>query len=88
MIMKKGALMDRKIYIPRKVSSDFEGYSFLSKLHNDLNQLEFERIVLDFSNNTWFEANLCAALGAIINQANNNFNQIYISNLRPKQAYF
>jgi dGTP triphosphohydrolase len=67
--------------IKKKVCSDYEGYSFLAKLHHDLCVLEQETIVLDFKDNTWFEANLCAALGAIINKASNNFNHILLSNL-------
>jgi hypothetical protein len=77
--------MIKRLYIPIKVCSDYSGYSFLSKLHNELEQLEFEQVVLDFSRNTWFEANLCAVLGAIINQANANFNQISVESLRFKQ---
>ncbi len=76
----------RKVFkIPGNVNSDFKGYSFLSKLHYELEQIAFEEIDLDFSKNTWFEANLCAALGAIINKANSNFNNISIINLKQKQ---
>lgn len=77
--------MIKTIDIPYRVSSDFSGYNFLAKLHDELNQLQFEQIVLNFSSNTWFEANLCAGLGAIINEANANFNQISIENLPSSQ---
>jgi len=74
--------MIRKIQIPSRVSSDFDGYNFLAKLHNELEELFMEQIVLDFSYNTWFEANLCAALRAIINKANLKLIQITIENLK------
>lgn len=81
--------MSERIQIPKKVSSDYAGYHFLSGLHHTLNQLGFEHVVLDFSNNTWFEANLCAALGAIIDQSKANFNQVSIENLgRSQESIF
>ncbi len=76
----------KKVFdIPKTVRSNFNGYAFFSNLNQELEQLEFEEIELNFSNNTWFEANLCAALGAIINQSNASFNNITIKNLNPKQ---
>lgn len=77
--------MKKVFKIPASVSSDFNGYAFFSNLHQELEQLEFEEIELDFSKNTWFAANLCAALGAIINQAKADFNNITIKDLKPKQ---
>jgi hypothetical protein len=77
--------MNEIIYIPPKVCSDFNGYNFFSILHRKLEQLEFETIQLDFSNTTWFEANLCAALGALINSAENNLNQFVITGLNNAQ---
>ncbi|MBN2745688.1 MAG: hypothetical protein JXR34_03095 [Bacteroidales bacterium] len=40
---------------------------------------------MDFSKNIWFEANLCAVLGAIINEAQANLNQVNLINLQSKQ---
>lgn len=77
--------MIRNIQIPTRVSSDFNGYNFLAKLNHELEALFLEKIVLDFSCNFWFEANLCAALGAIINKASTRLNQITIENLPSKQ---
>ena len=77
--------MIKKIQIPNRVSSNFDGYNFLAKLHHELDGLFQEQIALDFSYNTWFEANLCAALGAIINKANTKLNQITIENLKSQQ---
>ncbi|HOZ30013.1 MAG TPA: hypothetical protein PLL66_03770 [Bacteroidales bacterium] len=68
--------MKKVFNIPTKVCSDFDGYSFFSELDNYFNGCIKEQIALDFSKTTWFEANLCAALGALINKAENKFNQI------------
>lgn len=75
-----------KIKIPSHIRSDFEGYGFLSELNQQMNQHFMEEIDLDFSNNIWFEANLCAVLGAIINEAQNMLNQVNLINLKPKQS--
>ncbi|HNW97108.1 MAG TPA: hypothetical protein PKK00_01695 [Bacteroidales bacterium] len=71
------------IYIPQKVCSDYEGYSFFIECISNLKNVEFEDIIYDFNTTTWFEANLCAILGAIINTAQNNLNNTYIKNLNP-----
>lgn len=76
--------MSKRIHIPSKVSSNYDGYSFLASLHHQLNSYEFENIELDFSNNSWFEANLCAALGAIINHAETRLNQFSLLNLSSR----
>jgi hypothetical protein len=68
--------MIHRIDIPKRVASDFEGYSFLSRLNAELSVFFIEEIILDFKQNTWFEANLCAVLGAIINKAATNLNNI------------
>ncbi len=75
----------RSICLPKKVCSDYEGYSYLSWLHSEFSMHELEAIQLDFRYNTWFEANLCAALGGLINKAGDNFNQISLVNLPPQQ---
>jgi hypothetical protein len=67
-----------------KYSSDFDGFSKLAKLLSDLSPLEFEQIQLDFKKCTWFEANLCAVLGAIINRVQHNLNWVSLINL-PQQ---
>jgi hypothetical protein len=78
--------MTKRISIPSRVCSDYQGYSFLCELHHTLQPLMMEQVELDFSKTSWFEANLCAALGAIINQANQRFNQIKLVNLLPAQS--
>ena len=70
--------------IKNQVKSDFEGYTFLSELHNKLDKEAFQNIILDFSANTWFDANLCAVLGAIINSCESNYNLVEIKNINSK----
>lgn len=73
------------IVIPNRISSDYEGYSYFALLNQKISQLLFKTLAFDFRNNTWFEANLCAILGALLNQAKANFNNIVFENLTGKQ---
>ena len=73
-----------KITIPNKVCSGFDGYNFLAKFQHYLFQLHKEIIVLDFSKNIWFEANLCAILGALIHEAEKQFNQFKFESFSSK----
>lgn len=76
--------MNKTINIPKDVRSNFEGYNFLAYLHQQLNLFDFEIVTLNFSDTTWFDANLCSALGALINHAERRFNQIELVNLRSE----
>jgi hypothetical protein len=75
----------KTIKIEKSIRSDFSGYNYLSKLNHQLDSCSFEQIAIDFSDNEWFEANLCAVLGAVIYQAQTDFNDIGLINLRPAQ---
>jgi hypothetical protein len=71
--------------MPVRIASNFHGYDFLSNLNADLEEFKLESISIDFSQNNWFEANLCAVLGAIINNATSNLNNISIQGLQSQQ---
>lgn len=49
-----------------KVSSDFEGYEYLIQLYRLAGSSSDKTITLIFTQTTWFEANLAAVLGAIV----------------------
>ncbi|MFH0893515.1 MAG: ATP-binding protein [Bacteroidota bacterium] len=69
------------VKVPNKVCSDFNGYSFFIDCIKILKNVVFEDIVFDFNINIWFEANLCAVLGAIMNSAQSRLNNVSIVNL-------
>lgn len=54
------------ILIPRRVASDIEGYKSLISLYYHIKHSSDSYVILDFRDNTWFEANLCAVLGAML----------------------
>jgi hypothetical protein len=72
-----------QISIPARVCSDFEGYSFFNETILQLKETICEDIVFDFSQNTWFEANLCAIMGAVINVVQEKLNNVRLQNINP-----
>jgi len=71
-------------FIPGKVYSSYGGYTHLIQLHNSLKDISNHKIFLNFSECTWFEANLTAILAAITDSANKRGNTIQPINLSSK----
>lgn len=71
---------------PRQVKSDLIGYETLVKLYYSFfsQNFVFSELTLDFCETTFFEANLCAVLGAILSKVSENNNIVKFINLRPK----
>ena len=69
------------IKIPRRVSSDYEGYNNLVKLYQKVKGTSFDTVIFDFSECRWFEANLCSVLGSICNELESGINTIKFVNL-------
>jgi len=72
-----------KIEFPKDICSDFNGYSFFIELYERTKKFILKNIELDFSKTEWFEANLCAVLGSIINKIQSNLNNVELTNLKP-----
>lgn len=72
------------VQVPRSVRSDFDGYSFLSDLCESTSELFFEELTLDFHGTTWFEANLLAVLGAVLNKLETELNTVSLVNLNQQ----
>lgn len=53
-------------YLNEVLYTNREGYNSLAKLFNQIIQSNDEEISISFARTTWFEANLCAVLGAMI----------------------
>jgi len=67
-----------KVYFPNKITSAIGGYEMLLRFHNDLIHLENTSIEISFFNVSWFEANLVAILGAIIENLESKGNIVSI----------
>lgn len=72
------------INIPNRIKSDGNGFEELVTIHHKTKSLFLETITFDFSRCKWFEANLCAVLGAICDNALNNLNEIEFINFKPQ----
>ena len=75
----------QKYILPNSVASDFRGYQNLLDIIEWLENYEYEEIIFDFIRNTWFEANLLAVLGAILNMPSNVTNNYRFINLSDWQ---
>ncbi|REG90737.1 STAS domain-containing protein [Flavobacterium aquicola] len=71
------------IYFENDIKSDWEGYQKLINLVNDANQIKDPEIIFDFSGVKFFEANLCAVLGTIIEILEKNQKKITFINFNP-----
>lgn len=67
-----------KVYFPNKITSAIGGYEMLLRFHNDLIHYENSLIEISFLNVSWFEANLVAILGAIIEDLESKGNTVCI----------
>ncbi|HIJ72389.1 MAG TPA: sensor histidine kinase [Planctomycetes bacterium] len=71
------------IKLPYRIGSNQKGFAALANIYQQVKPCQFETIQLDFQNTTWFDANMLAMLGAIMESAwKNDFD---IVNLRPEQ---
>lgn len=70
------------IQLPSRIGSDQQGFASLANIYQQIEPCQFEKIQLDFQHTTWFEANMLAMLGAIMESAWTN--AIDIVNLRPE----
>ena len=72
-----------EFFIQNRVMSDFDGYNSLINLSSAILQHPYDDILIDFKNNTAFEANLSAILGAICSLIEEQKKIVTIRNLKP-----
>lgn len=72
------------IAFPHSVENNSQGYEFLIGLYFKTKSCKMESIVLDFIDTSWFEANMVAVLGAIVDRLKGKFNTVNTINLSGK----
>ncbi len=72
-----------KIAVPSKLMSQHSGFAFIAELYDQTKDLGFDNLVLDFKYTYWLEANLCAALGAILSRLQEEFVSVNFINVNP-----
>ncbi len=71
----------KKIF-PSVISSEITGYNSLVNFYRELEHLKNSKVILDMRRTFFFEANLCAALGAMIEFLENRDNSVEIINVK------
>ncbi|MCC6611673.1 MAG: ATP-binding protein [Burkholderiales bacterium] len=66
------------------IRSDETGFRALASLWNSAQALEFSKLELDMTRCTWFDANMCAALGAVLARIADRLNAVEIVDVRPE----
>ena len=67
-----------------QIHHDYESFAALARLHAQTKNCFLEKIEVDMSSATWFEADMCAALGAILYSLGQNLNTVELTNVAPK----
>ena len=68
-------------YFPRRVSTDRDGYETLARLHNASRHLFGGRLTLDSTHLRFFDANMCAPLGAVLALVADRLNALRLVNM-------
>lgn len=66
------------------IHNDYAGYNRLIEFYHENKDLAFDTIHIDLG--TWFPANTCSMLGAILSPIQNNFNKILIDAGKAKDT--
>ncbi|MCG6186561.1 hypothetical protein [Maribellus maritimus] len=72
-----------KIRMPAKLMSEEAGFGFIVELYEQTKNMGFDDLELDFKSTYWLEANLCAALGAILSRLQEEFVSVNFVNVNP-----
>ena len=67
-----------------KIYNNAVGYQELISLYHNAHSSGQNVIVVDFTNASWFEANICAPLGALLHRLRAEGKEIRLGNLHPK----
>lgn len=60
------------------------GYEALIRLYGQTKDCVFDEIAIDMGATTWFDADMCAAFGAILYQLGENANVVKLQSIRPE----
>ena len=78
-------MFEMKIDFPEKITSEVIGYENLIQFYEKMSTIKDSKISIDFKNSYWFEANLCAIFGAMIEELEDKGNEIILNNIKnPK----
>jgi hypothetical protein len=70
----------------REIRHDKAGFEALVCLHGQAKDCFFDNIHLDMSTTTWFDADMCAAFGAILYRLSENLNTVKLTGIKSGVA--
>jgi hypothetical protein len=70
-----------EIALPSSIGHDRQGFESLVSLRAKTEDCIFERVVIDMASTRWLDADMCAALGALLYRINSNANEIELVNV-------
>lgn len=71
-----------KIVLP-EIRHDEAGFNALVRLYEQSSDCAFDNIEIDLGATSWFDADMCAVLGAILYRLGQNLNTVSLTNMRP-----
>lgn len=73
-----------KVLVGGKIESNFEGFSRLIEVYDELKTYDFEDIEIDMSLVDWFDANMCSPFGALLHKISHNVNNVSLVRVQSK----
>jgi hypothetical protein len=72
----------KKLSLP-EIRHDEAGFEALIRLHAETKDCLFDEINIDLGTTTWFDADMCAAFGAILYRLGEALNTVKLANIHP-----
>lgn len=66
-----------------KINHSKESFEILASIYNQTEDLFFDDVVIDMERTKWFDADMCAVLGAILHSLTKRLNSVNLINLFP-----
>lgn len=66
-----------------KIHHDQSGFATLARLYFSTRECFFEDIEIDMRSTSWFDADMCAAFGAILYRLESDLNTVSLTNIHP-----
>ena len=73
-----------KFYLRNKIRHDRASFETLTTLHAQTKECFLDDIEIDMQKTTWFDANMCAAFGALLYRLGENLNEVNLINIHPE----
>lgn len=65
--VSQNTTLETELYrVPNRIENNYDGFIFFAKAFDTLGEMENKKIIFNFSNTTWFEANLVAVFSSLI----------------------